>query len=232
MIRWLFGAVALTVPVATVAQVQPTPGPGDPRIQVVRFDPNQVVLLAAAPGYQVTVELAPDERIENVAVGDSAAWSVVANKRGDRLFIKATQPGRSTNLTVVSDARSYVFDLEPLYGALPNMAFVVRFEYPVASSATIVKASLDEVGRYRVGGARALRPVAVSDDGAKTFIEWAADQSMPAIFALDDHGKEMLVDGMVRDDQYVIDSVHPRLVFRLGKQVATATRQHMIAVKQ
>jgi type IV secretion system protein VirB9 len=226
MIRWIAAAALCALSISAEAQIQPAPGPGDPRIQVVRYDANQVVQLQAAPGYQVTVELAPDERIENVAIGDSAAWSVTPNKRGDRLFIKSTQNGRSTNLTVVTDARSYAFELQPLYGPLPNMAFIIRFEYPSLATATVV-ATPKQGGRYRVAGARAIRPAAVSDDGDKTYIEWMPDQSMPAVFSLDGKGKEILVDGMVRDGRYVVDSVHAHLVFRLDKQVATATRLRM-----
>lgn len=223
MIRFIMATALCGLSASAGSQLQPAPGPGDPRIQIVRYDANQVVQLQAAPGYQVTVELAPDERIENVAVGDSGAWVVTPNKRGDRLFIKSAQNGRSTNLTVVTDARTYAFELQPLYGPLPNMAYIVRFEYPVQATATVVTTP-DHESRYRVSGTRAIRPVAVSDDGEKTYIEWTPDQSMPAIFSLDRDGKEILVDGMVRDHRYVVDSVHAKLVFRLDKQVATATR--------
>lgn len=225
MMRWA-AALLCAVPLSAAAQIEPVPGPGDPRIQTVHYDANQVVQLIVAPGYQLTVELAPDERIENVAVGDSAAWAVTPNKRGDRLFIKSTQNGQSTNLTVVTDARTYAFELKPLYGTLPNMPYIVRFEYPLRAVATVVKAP-EQTGRYRVSGARAIRPSAVSDDGDKTYIEWAPDQPMPAIFSLDGSGKEILVDGMVRDGRYVVDSVHATLIFRLDKQVATATRQRI-----
>ena len=53
------------------AQVRPQPGSGDPRIQSVMYDADQVVQLQVPTGYELTVEFAPDERIENVAVGDS-----------------------------------------------------------------------------------------------------------------------------------------------------------------
>ena len=70
------------------------PGGGDPRIQTRRlYDADQVVQLQGAPGYQLDVEFAPDERIESVAVGDSAAWQVTPNRRGDRLFVKPLQAG-------------------------------------------------------------------------------------------------------------------------------------------
>ena len=217
--------LALLMPVAAMAQVRPAPGPGDPRIQTVLYDTNQVVQLQVATGYQLTVEFALDERIENVAVGDSGAWQVTSNKRGDHLFIKAVQPGVTTNLTVVTDARSYMFDLAPLYGPLPDMAYTVRFTYPPTAVASVADAApVVEPGRYKLGGTRAIRPSQIDDDGEKTYIVWPADKPLPAIFAIDEKGREMLVDGYMRDGQYVIDSVKQKLLFRLDKDVANAVR--------
>ena len=113
------------------AQVRPTPTPGgNPHLQSVKYAEGQVVVLELAPGYQLAVELGSDEQIENVAVGDANAWQVTANKRGDRLFIKAMQSGSPTNMTVITNARLYAFELTPLFSGAANMAYVVKFEYP------------------------------------------------------------------------------------------------------
>jgi type IV secretion system protein VirB9 len=216
--------LALLLPAGAMAQVRPTPGPGDPRIQTVVYDANQVVQLQVASGYQLAVEFAPDERIENVAVGDSGAWQVTPNKRGDHLFIKALQQGVSTNLTVVTDARSYVFELQPMFGPLPDMAYTVRFTYPTPVAAVVATAPAPTPGRYKLGGTRALRPSQIDDDGVHTYIVFPADKPLPAIFAIDAKGQEMLVDGAMRDGTYVIDDVKPKLLFRLDSEVASATR--------
>jgi type IV secretion system protein VirB9 len=207
------------------AQVRPKPGTGDPRIQSVDFAADQVVLIQGAPGYSVTVELSPDEQVENVAVGDSSAWQVTANHRGDHLFVKAITGGVSTNMTVVTSVRLYNFQLEPLSGGTGDMAYTIRFRYPDARAGSSDDApSASGEGRYRLGGDRALRPSEISDDGRHTYIRWTRDQALPAVYALGDGGKETLVNGMMRDDVFVIDSVSQKLVFRIDKAVATATR--------
>jgi type IV secretion system protein VirB9 len=207
------------------AQVRPQPVPeGDPHLQSVKYAPGQVVLLELAPGFQMTIELGSDEQIENVAVGDSGAWQVTANRRGDRLFLKALQAGSPTNMTVVTNARLYAFELAPLFNSAPNMAYVVRFEYPGQEAEDAADAGPVVDGRYRLSGEKTLRPVRISDDGRKTYIEWAKDRPLPAVYSLDDNGKEALVDGMMRDDLYVIDSVSRELVFRIDKKVAHAVR--------
>jgi type IV secretion system protein VirB9 len=221
-----FIALALAgAPLPASAQIRPQPGTGDSRIQSVEYDASQVVQIQAAPGYQVTLELGSDEQIENVAVGDSGAWQVTANRIGSRLFIKPIQSGVTTNMTVVTNVRTYAFELAPLFGPSPEMAYTIRFRYPAAAAASAsAEAELIIEGRYRLSGERTLRPSRISDDGRHTYIEFPRDQAIPAIYAVDERGGESLVNGMMRDDLFVIDSVVPRLVFRIDQHVARATR--------
>lgn len=217
-------SVALVVSPAH-AQVWPTPGPGDPHIQFVDYSRDQVIVIEGAPGYQATLELSPDEQVQNVAVGDSNAWQVTVNRNGDHVFIKAVAAGVSTNMTVVTDLRLYNFELRPLSGR-SQIPFTIRFRYPVVPALTEDRERVAAgEGVYRLRGKRALRPSEMSDDGVRTFIRWPRDRSLPAVYAVNDAGQEMLVNGMMReDDVFVIDSVARKLVFRRDRQVATATR--------
>ena len=228
MRAFAFAALALLAAIPSQAQVRPQPGTGDPRLQTVDYAPDQVVTLQVAAGYQLTVELAPDEQIENVALGDSAAWQVTANRRGDRLFIKPLQQGVATNMTVITNARVYAVDLVPLSGATPDMAYTVRFNYPEPAEET-GEDSADAgagtlQGRYRLSGARRLRPSRIGDDGRQTFIEWPEDRPLPAVYGIGRDGQETLVNGMMREGVYVIDSVLTTLVFRIDRDVARASR--------
>lgn len=219
-------ALTLSAPPA-VAQIRPQPGSGDPHIRTVDFAPDQVVLLEGAPGYQITLELSPDEQVESVAVGDSGAWSVTANRAGDHLFVKALADGVSTNMTVITSARLYNFELAPAASAA-DMAYAVRFRYPAAPpSPSDIAATAAGEGRYRLGGDKDLRPSEISDDGSHTYIRWPRDRALPAVYALGDTEQEMLVNGMMReDDVFVIASVWRKLIFRIDKHVAHAIRQN------
>lgn len=218
--------IALATPLA--AQVRPQPGPGDQRVQTVEYVPDQVVQLQAAPGYQVTVALNPDERVESIALGDSAAWQVTANKRGDYLFVKPVNAGVTTNMVVLTDVRMYAFELVPAFGPMESLPFAVRFTYPAAASATTTTsadpAATPAQGRYKLGGDKLLRPSAMADNGVRTEIEWPASASLPAIYAIADDGRETLVTGNVRDGRIVVDSIAGKFLFRRDKRTATATR--------
>ncbi len=217
-------ALLLLVAAPLAAQVRPQPAPGgDPRVQSVEYRQDQVVSLEVAPGYQLMLEFAPDERIESVAVGDSGAWQVTPNRAGDRVFVKALQ-AMPSNLTVVTSARLYTFELNPLFSGSGSMAYVVRFTYPGAAEESADAEPAAVAGRYRLSGARALRPSRISDDGTHTYIEWPRESTLPAVYSLDERGQESLVNGMMRDDLFVIDAVVPRLVFRIDRDVARAER--------
>jgi type IV secretory pathway VirB9-like protein len=95
----------------------------------------------------------------------------------------------------------------------------------VGSTAALASSTSQEmVGRYKLSGAAELRPAQISDDGTHTYIVWAPDQALPAVFAVNARGTEEMVDGYMRNDIFTIDRVHPQLVFRIDKKLARAKR--------
>ena len=120
--------LALALLVLTAARV-PEPGPVDPHIQSVLYADDEVVLLQGALGWQIMLEFGPDERIENVSIGDALAWQVTPNKRARLLFLKPLIKNAATNMTVVTDRRRYAFALQTT-ARLATTPWVVRFQYP------------------------------------------------------------------------------------------------------
>jgi type IV secretion system protein VirB9 len=216
---------------SAAAQIVPRAGNGDRRLQIVEYDPVQVVQLRGQRGYQMTIELAPDEDILNVAVGDAGAWQVSVNKERNRLFLKPNQSPLPTNMTVITTARVYNFELlsEDSY---ENAAYTVRFEFPdtAADSArrsgeyVDVRAVRRKLSRYRISGAKVLRPNSVSDDGERTYVSWPKGRDLPATYEVTGRGQEAIVDGMMRDDVLVIDRLVNKLRFRKDRSVAEARR--------
>lgn len=218
--------VSLLLASGANAQVWPRPGSGDLRFQTVDYRPDQVVQLRVAPGFQLGVEFVPDEHIESVAIGDSTGWQVTPNERGNHLFIKVSRLSSPTNMTVITRSRSYLFDLLPLAGPIPDMPYKVRFTYPDQggdTKAAAVAPAPDSL--YRLSGNRSLRPAAISDDGVRTYIQWAAEAPIPAVYTVDESGRERLINGMMREGVFVIDAVSARLIFRIDKRKAQADRQ-------
>ena len=211
------------------AQMQ-VPDVVDPRTQTVDYRQGQVVPLRGVPGYQLMIELSPDEEIKNVAVGDGGAWQVSTNKEGDRLFVKPVQAGSTTNMTVVTSVRTYLFDLMSSEGGAMDAPYSVQFRYPVTAAANEsgdyvdVSAISRRLSRYRISGDRTIRPISVSDDGHHTYISWPKTSPIPAVYA-QARGAEQLLNGMMStNDVYVVDGAPRNLIFRLDRSVARAER--------
>lgn len=217
MIRLLAIFLLAAGPAWSQAPAQP-----DPRIRTITYDPHQVVRLQVPANFHVAVVF--NEQVENVALGNSEAWQATLNGSGSALFVKPIGSGAPTNMTVITDARVYSFELQPAYGPTTETAFTIQFLHPPVMQGDGFPNVTPRLGSYRISGSRMVRPVAVSDDGVRTLIEWRPSQPIPAVFALDDQGAETLVEGRMRDGLYVIDAVNRALVFRLDRQTARATR--------
>lgn len=233
---YLVALILAGTPVVVAAQMSPLMGFGDTRIQAIEYRNDQVVRLRATPGFQVTVELASDERIESIALGDSSAWQVTPNRAGNVLFVKPLQVSAPTNMTIITDVRTYNFELSGESEAAGDLPYAIRFRYPSSSvnmpmaGAGVGPSSI--AGEYDLGGNRNLFPIAISDDGVRTYIEWASDGPLPAIYSRDELRSEVLVNGHMRGKYFVIDGVSRELIFRVDNRRAHAKRVAVAVAEQ
>ncbi len=210
------------------AQVFPIPGPETPRIQTAVWRPGEPLVLTALPQTALTVMLEPGETIQRATLGGSSAWEVAVSAEADSFQITPLVGAEPANLTVQTDRRAYSFLLETGDGL--QAAYLVRLQFGGGTPVPPLQSGqspLDLTGldwNYRLRGDPAVRPAAIRDNGAKTVIEYAPGQALPAVFAIGPTGEEEVVDGYMRDGLFVIDRVHEELVFRIDRAKATARR--------
>ena len=224
----------------------------DARLVERAYDPSAVVRIDGKAGVQATIQFAEDEHIENVAIGDSQKWQVTPNKRANLLFVKPLTERAATNMTVVTDRRTYLFDLVAS-PANRNPLYVLAFNYP-DDEATVQQAGAGAGGGtpadapteievaaasdpYAVvdpaelnfawdsKGAAQLLPQRVYDDGNATFLTWPAGTAMPAILVKNHKGDEGPVNYAVRGETIVVEGVPRELVLRAGENSATLTNR-------
>lgn len=245
----ILAALALTLAPSLAAPLAAQ----DNRLQTLVFDENAVVRIEGKVKVQTTIKFAPDEMIENVAIGDSAAWQVQPNKAQTILFVKPLEVNARTNMTVVTDKRTYLFDLD----ASPRNAalYVLQFRYPelekAAEEARIAAAAEAEAQALRAAadpveiaaasdpyavadpaslnfdwakaGAAELLPTRTFDDGDAVFLTWPAGTPIPAILVTNDEGEEGPVNFTTRGDMVVVQGVPMQIILRSGKDTATLT---------
>lgn len=217
----------------------------DPRLVEQLYDPNEVVVITGKTKVQATIQFGEGEAIENVAVGDSNAWQITPNQRANLLFVKPLEPNAQTNMTVVTNRHTYLFDLVASPRAKPM--YVLRFTYPEPppgeepeellaandageANALEMAAATDPLAvidpallnfKWVAKGENGLRPDEVFDDGNSTYLKWAPDRPIPAILIENFEGEEGPVNSTTRGDTIVVDGVPKQIILRSGREKAT-----------
>lgn len=233
-------AVLAITTLAAPAQAQ------DPRLVERLYDPYSVVRVEGRVNVQSTIRFGEGETIENVAIGDSSAWQVTPNRRANLLFVKPLLPRAATNMTVITNRFTYLFDLV----AVPDTrspVYILTFIYPEellpqpeedgpdtlagpdGPNALEVAAASDEYAvldparlnfDWASTGAQNLLPSEIYDNGFATFLNWPGDRSVPAILLTDQDGNEGPVNYAVRGDTIVLDMVPAEIILRSGDDEA------------
>lgn len=197
----------------------------DARIISIPVRETGLIHLGTAPEVTQTILFAQGERIASVVLSDPSAFYLNVAGTGDSLALRAGGPSAHGVMTVKTDARTYDFELVAGDVRLaPPVVRLTRYqEYKLPQQISQASSAASN-SSYRLSGSKVLRPTTISDDGAKTYIEWAGDKTMPATFALGPTGEEQMVDGYMREGKFTIDRVYQTLIFRIDKQQAKAVR--------
>lgn len=204
----------------------------DPRIRVAPYQADTIYRLRGYVGYQIDITFAPGERFVGLGVGDSKGIAFAAD--ANHLFLKPKAGRVATNLTVLTNRRTYLFDYEaersPPDPSGADVIYALRFEYPEApiraasSVRRRVETDLAAAQRdrrrnydYWYCGEPSLKPAKAWDDGVETTLVFGPNAELPAVFASNEDGSESLVNFAVQAGRIVVQRVVPRLIIRRGK---------------
>lgn len=219
------------------------PTPTDSRIRVMVYNPNDVFKFTGYYGYQASIELSRNEQVVSISMGDTTAWQIVPS--GNRIFIKPTEQNATTNMTLITDKRTYYFELyaeETTDIRDPAMVFNVKFIYPdeVADSdnphiknygssisgETIIPdlAHPERLNfNYSISGHEEVAPIKIYDDGEFTYMQFRdRNNEIPAILAVDEDLRESMVNFKTHPKNtnlIIIEQVFRKLTLRSGKKI-------------
>lgn len=204
----------------------------DSRIRTVRYSGNEVYQFIGHYGFQSAIEFETDEKIQTVSVGDSVAWLI--NPSGNRLFLKPIEQNALTNMTVITDKRSYLFELhaeETKDIRDKNMVFSYRFIYPQSDASAVDFSQFEALPdiektpekfnfNYSIRGSTLIEPIRIFDDGEFTFFEFRdKNAEIPAFFNVDSTGNEQLINFRKRANYIVVERVGARFTLRRGADI-------------
>jgi type IV secretion system protein VirB9 len=202
----------------------------DSRIHVVMYTPDEVFKYVGHYGYQSSIVFEQGEEIQTISMGDSTSWMITPS--GNRMFLKPIEQDAQTNMTVLTNRRSYLFELHAREAESiddPQLIWVLRFIYPTTPPRL---AKLDPVPdpkqegmqnfnfNYSIRGSYEIAPVKIYDDGEFTYFQFRGrNTEIPAIFMVDQYGKEYLLNIRSRGDYIVVERVTSRYTLRQGTEV-------------
>lgn len=220
--------ISAMLPIAANALTIPKGTAYDPRIQETTYNPDDAVLVKVKAGTSTLIKLQEDEFITSdiagMGLGDPDAWDV--SVRGNNIFIrpKAEQP--DTNVTLVSNKRTYALYLQSVKG---TPSWIVRFNYPKkynASNQTVFKKTPCQTNgpynanwNYQLQGKESFSPYEVWDDGRFTCFRFNTSSDLPMIYRVAGDGSEMLVNSHIEDNVVVVHETSPMFRVRLGTKV-------------
>lgn len=222
---------------------KPTSSKLDRRMQFADYAEDNVYPINAVNGVVTTIIFAPGEKVTDYASGFSTAWEFAS--RGNHFFLKPHGKEGTTNVVVVTDRHTYVFDVKLSKRA--NATYTLKFRYPQeAADKAREEAEAQEVERllseknipdpdkrlknafeqnrsytFNLGsasGSKRIVPVEAYDNGEFTFLKFQHNTDFPAVYRLVD-GEETLLNSHVKGDWLVIHGVYEELLLRAGPAV-------------
>lgn len=212
----------------------------DKRVKVVAFDPDNIVTIEGSHLVSTAVYFDKNERILHVDVGDPIAWKIsLTPDAPEALFLCPQLPQSDTNMTVITDKHIYQFRLLTNPNEMPssnNVTYALEFKYPDEEKADLQqqvlglqKTFMGNVGSdpvewnygYSFYGAKDIAPIQAVDNGTFTIFKFAKNSPIPAIFAVDRHRNESLLNFRVQGDYVFVQGIRHQYTLRNGEDVTT-----------
>lgn len=204
----------------------------DARVRGVTYNPHDIVQVETVIGVATHIVLEEGERYITHAFGDSEAWAFT--NQDNHYFIKPKEQDADTNLTIITDRRTYYFRLHYHETNDALAMYGIVFLYPdsdkkrskeLARKLEIEQGFLGNVGGYNLSytmsGDLDIAPINVWDSGEFTYFKFAGNRDIPGIYIVDAEGKESIVNRNTlgdANDVVVVHKVNPKWVLRLGRR--------------
>jgi type IV secretion system protein VirB9 len=216
------------------------PMPIDSRIKTLIYSPNEIFQIKFMVGYRSIIELQQDEEVSLISFGDPIPWNIKV--LGRRIFIKPTDPGVKTNMTLITNKRTYLMEIassESPDDFDDKVAYIVRFFYPnvnidmppvkkdisinekvkkvsqIAANSLSLTANNNEMNfNYTYAGeAKEILPNKIFDNGNSTYFKFKGE-IIPNINAIATNGTEINLKLHISGEYVVVNSVERQFVLR------------------
>jgi P-type conjugative transfer protein TrbG len=186
-----------------------------------------------------SIELQPGERVIATVLGDTARWhtQLIDAANPQQVIIKPTESGIETNLSIVTDRRTYYMDIAskdthyvPRIGWYYPSELVTQYQQAQAAQVHEAKQTIASVAptaldfEYSITGFGTFVPTQAFNDGRQTFFRMpAGNYDMPGVVAVRE-GDTALVNARVKDGYLIVDGTHHEYALIAGGEMVNIVR--------
>lgn len=213
----------------------------DHRIKTIPYHQNEVITLQGTHLIATGIQFAEGENIISAKVGDALAWMIETSQ--NTLYVKPVLPRSDTNLLVVTNQRVYQFHLITNPSDTPqskSVTYFLKFEYPdvkksaLATELESLKADIPDATQhssqwnydYSFAGSKEIAPIKAIDNGKFTVFKFKPNSVIPAIFSVDNHQNEQLINFHAQGDYVFIQGIHHQYTLRHGDEVTVVYKDN------
>ncbi len=213
----------------------------DSRVKRWVHSEDEVIDLQLHYKYQSYVEMAKNEVIRSIAVGDSSSWRIVPD--GNKVYIRPLEKNAETNMIIVTNRSTYTFDLiavESIKKA--DVTYIMRFYYPelgdefekdksvelleekVINNASELFNSQQIINHdYSFTGDNDLLPLEMFDNGKLSFFKFK-EELTPKVFIVKEDEAEYATEMISFEGMTIINGVYDKLTLRYQDKKLTITK--------
>lgn len=218
------------------------------RFRAYIYNPNDVYRYVGHYLSQSYIEFEKGEKVQTISMGDTTAWQTVV--MDNKLFLKPVLNYANTNMTVMTNKRTYHFELDAVEAASvmeDDVLFYIKFMYPESDDKNIVmfnlikhRSDLPDLRNvdkynfdYEFSGSENIAPIKAFDDGVFTYLEFGKENyELPAIYVVDTTGYEGLVNYRIVENYVVIEQIVSQLTLRSGADIVCVYNNNLFKLKK
>lgn len=196
---------------------------------VFQYAPNQLYKIYCRVGYLTDLALKKDEKITFVGGGDTSAWAVEkATINGvAHIYIKPTVDTNTTNMIIATNKRSYqiILNTSDWYNPMVTWSYgleenaEINLQSGEENTLTQINGTVETLNfEYKISGESSYKPVAVFDDGEKTFLKFEKlPKRLPSLFLKESGKKDIqLANYKISDNSYILDRIADEIELRIS----------------
>ena len=196
---------------------------------VFQYAPNQLYKIYCRVGYLTDLALKKDEKITFVGGGDTSAWAVEkATINGvAHIYIKPTVDTNTTNMIIATNKRSYqiILNTSDWYNPMVTWSYgleenaEINLQSGEENTLTQINGTVETLNfEYKIIGESSYKPVAVFDDGEKTFLKFEKlPKRLPSLFLKESGKKDIqLANYKISDNSYILDRIADEIELRIS----------------